>query len=510
MKINQLKVGVILSYSSMFLGNLVSIVYTPIMLRLLGQSEYGLYNLVASVVSYLGLLSFGLGSAYIRFYSRYKVNNDHNNIAKLNGMFLIVFSIIGLISVLAGIVFVCNSNFILGNKLSINELATGKLLMAIMVFNIAISFPVIVFDSYITVNEKYVFQKILLIIKTIVSPFLLIPILLMGYKSLGLVIVSSFISIAIGCSNIIFCFKKLKIKFFFKKFNFSLFWEITIFSSFIFISIIIDQINWNVDKFILARFHGTIAVALFSIATQINMNYLSISNAISSVFIPRINRMVAANNDNKELTDLFIRVGRIQFIILMLILSGFIFFGHPFIIMWAGSDYSESYLITLILIISVTIPLIQNLGIEIQRAKNMHKFRSLLYLFIAIGNVFISIPLAKMLGGVGSALGTAIALLIGNGLVMNMYYHIKVGLDIKSFWVQILKIFPSLLFPTLVGILINRFINLYRLIPFLTCICIYTLAFSFSLWFLGMNPFEKDLISIPMLRLLKKMGLSKN
>lgn len=91
MKINQLKAGAILSYISMSLGYIISILYTPIMLRLLGQSEYGLYNLVSSVVSYLGLLSFGFGSAYVRYYSRYKVEEDEENIAKLNGMFLIVF-----------------------------------------------------------------------------------------------------------------------------------------------------------------------------------------------------------------------------------------------------------------------------------------------------------------------------------------------------------------------------------------------------------------------------------
>lgn len=88
MKLNQLKTGAALSYISMGLGYIISIIYTPIMLRLLGQSEYGLYNLVASVVSYLGLLNFGFGSAYLRYYSRYKVNNDQKNIAKLNGIYL--------------------------------------------------------------------------------------------------------------------------------------------------------------------------------------------------------------------------------------------------------------------------------------------------------------------------------------------------------------------------------------------------------------------------------------
>jgi len=165
MKINQLKAGVILSYSSMILGYVIAIVYTPIMLRLLGQSEYGLYNLVASVVSYLGLLSFGFGSAYVRFYSRYKVEDNEREIAKLNGMFMVIFSVIGVIAVLAGLVLVANTENIFGEKLLPHEMQTAKILMTIMVFNIALSFPASVFNSYITANEKYVFQKLIQMIK---------------------------------------------------------------------------------------------------------------------------------------------------------------------------------------------------------------------------------------------------------------------------------------------------------------------------------------------------------
>ena len=53
MKIDQRKAGVLLSYAGEIIKILVNLVYTPIMLRLLGQSEYGLYQLVYSVVSYL-------------------------------------------------------------------------------------------------------------------------------------------------------------------------------------------------------------------------------------------------------------------------------------------------------------------------------------------------------------------------------------------------------------------------------------------------------------------------
>src|SRR5690554_5735567 len=126
MKTNQLKAGAILSYISMGLGYIVSIIYTPIMLRLLGQSEYGLYNLVASVVAYLGVLNFGFGSAYMRYYSRYKVKEDKEKIATLNGMFLTIFSIIGLIAVVAGTILALNTELIFGSELTSVELSKAK------------------------------------------------------------------------------------------------------------------------------------------------------------------------------------------------------------------------------------------------------------------------------------------------------------------------------------------------------------------------------------------------
>ena len=100
---NQLKWGSILSYAQMGLGILVGLIYTPVMLRLLGQSEYGLYNTVSSTISMLGLLNLGFNSGYIRYFAKYKLNKDTESIWKLNGLFLIIFTVIGMIALLCGL-----------------------------------------------------------------------------------------------------------------------------------------------------------------------------------------------------------------------------------------------------------------------------------------------------------------------------------------------------------------------------------------------------------------------
>lgn len=509
MRINQLKAGATLSYISMAVGYIISIIYTPLMLRLLGQNDYGLYNLVASVVSYLGILNFGFASAYMRYYSIYKVKNDNERIAKLNGMFLIIFSLIGLIAVLAGTILAINTESIFGSELTSEELSRAKILLMILVFNLAISFPNIVFNSYITANEKFVFQNIIQMIKIVANPFVVLPVLLMGYGSVGMVVSTTILNISIEIINIIYCIRKLNMKFILNNFDFKLMREMTIFSSFVFINIVIDQINWNIDKFLLGRFHGTISVAVYGLASQLNTYYITIASTISNVFIPRVHRLVASSDDNAELTKMFTKIGRVQFAILSLILTGLLFFGRPFINIWAGSNYDASYPIALLLIIPVTIPLIQNIGIEIQRAKNKHKFRTCVYFFIALFNIVMTIPLAKHYNGVGASIGTAISLIIGNCFIMNWYYHSKVGLDIKYFWKQILSIIPALIVPGLFGILINKLFDLYNMFYFIGFGIIYIIIFAISMWFFGMNQYEKDLIRKPMNRVKRKLTSNK-
>jgi len=257
---------------------------------------------------------------------------------------------------------------------------------------------------------------------------------------------------------------------------------------------IIDQVNWTVDTTILGIVRGTTATAIYGVGSQIHNYYMTISTSVSSVFIPQINRIVARHEGDWALTDLFTRVGRIQFMLLMLVLTGFIFAGKPFIEAWGGPEYGDAYYIALLLMVPVTIPLIQNLGIEIQRAKNMHQFRSAVYFGMALGNVLISIPLGQLYGGIGCALGTAISLLIGNGVIMNLYYHRHIGLDMKYFWKRILEILPGMLPAVVLGIVLTSRVAFSGYKGVILFALPYTAVYCAGVYLLSMDDSEKKLV----------------
>lgn len=505
-KINQLKMGVILSYISTFLSFIINITYTPIMIRLLGQNEYGLYTLVASFVSYLSLFSLGFTGAYLRFYSKYKSKNDSNGEAKLNGIFLLLFLSMSILALVTGMILAQFTPEIFGSKLSIEELAKSKILMEILVINIALSFPSTIFDSVIGAHEKFIFQRLITILGTIFNPIICLPLLIMGYGSISMVIVTTGITIFKLLLNIHYCIKKIKAPFKFKELDFDIVKEIAAFSFFIFLNMIIDQINWSLDKFVLGRVAGTASVGIYGVGASINTVFISLSSVIASVFSPRVNRIVASEIDedkkNNELSDLLIKVGRIQFIIVLYITLGFIFAGRAFVNWWVGEEYTRSYFVALLLISPLVIYLPHSLGIEIRRAKNKHQKASIIMLFTAIINCIISIPLSIKYGAEGAALGTLIGNII-NLTWLDIYYVKDIGLDIRRLYKNILKISISVWLPIVFAIIGLLKSNLL----FNVCWAIvFSILYFGCLYIFGLNNYEKNNI----MKILNKFRRGNN
>lgn len=471
------------------------------MLRIMGQSEFGLYSLVISIVGYLTILDFGFGNAIVRYTAKYRSLNEKEKEYNLYGMFLIIYVLIGIVTVIAGFILYLNIGNLFSAKMTINEIERAKILILLLVFNLSISFPLGIFSSIITAYEEFVFSKVINIIRIIINPCIIIPLLLFGYSSIGMVIETTVLNTIILLINMWYCIYKLKIKIYFKKFDFSLLKEISVYSFFIFLNIIVDKINWSADQFILGAVSGTVAVAIFSVASQINGYYLSFSTAISGVFLPRLTSMVIKKASNNEFSDLFRKIGRIQYIIMSYILSGFLLVGQDFINVWAGKKYNSAYYIVIILIIPVTVPLIQNLGITLLQAQNRQRFRSVAYIVVAVINIGTSIPLAKIYGGIGCAIGTAIGLTLGNIILMNIYYYKEIHIDIPQFWKEIFLMTIPVVIAFIFSFFINCFIGGSGYIYILIKAFIFTLIYIPLMWFMGMNKYEKELFLLTIKKL---------
>ena len=216
---NQLKAGAILSYIILGLNTAINLFYTPYMLHKMGQSEYGLYALVASVITYLTILDLGFGNAIIRYTAQFRAEKKIREQYTMFGMFIILYSIIGFIALGLGTVLSFNVGTLFGAQMTALELQKAEIMMLLLSFNLAITFPFSLFGSIITAYENFVFQKVVQIIRIILNCITMIILLHMGYKAIGLVVVTTVYNILSLLVNFLYCRYKIGIKIYFSQFN---------------------------------------------------------------------------------------------------------------------------------------------------------------------------------------------------------------------------------------------------------------------------------------------------
>ena len=375
--------------------------------------------------------------------------------------------------------------------------------MLIMILNISFSFPLSIFTSIITAYEKFIFLKSVHLVRIVLNTLVMILVLEMGYKSVAMVCVMTLMNFSMLMAHLIYAFKKLNIKIKLSNFDKQVLKKLGGFSFYLFIGAIIDRLFWSSGQVILGIKSGTVAIAVFAVGIQLNQIYMGLSTSISSVLLPKVTKIATDENSHKIISDLFIKIGRIQFAILSFILSGFVVFGYDFIILWAGEAYTQTYYIVLAFFIPLTIPLAQNIGILILQARNKMKFRAILYLGIAILCLTMQTLIAQEYGPLGCALVIGGSILLGHCLIMNIYYQTTQKINIPKFWLEIGKITVLPVIFIMISFVASQFIEITSFISLFTCVLVYVIIYLVILYLIVLNESEKDLVMYPIKRFLR-------
>lgn len=505
---NQRKTGAFLSYIAIFVHMVVGLIYTPYMLRVMGQSEFGIFSLASSVISYLTILDLGFGNAVIRYTAKLKAENDRVGQQKLFGMFIMLYVVIGIVAFICGALLSINADRLFSEKMTPTEVERTKIMLWLMSFNLAVTFPMSIWGAIMSAYERFIFQRVVSIIRSVLNPLVMVILLFYGYRAIAMVVVTTVFNFATLFINYTYCKKILHIKVLFSKVNWGFLKEVSMYSFWVFLTVIMDKIYWSSGQFILGIFQGSKSIAVYSVSIQLLHMFMLFSTAISGVFLPRITEMVVNGNDRKAISDVFVKTGRVQYISMAFILTGFILFGQSFIRLWAGEGYENSYRICMVFFIPLTVPLIQNLAITILQARNEMKFRSLLYLAIAILCLILCVPLGKYYGELGCAVATSFALILGQVILINIYYHKKQGLNICQFWKEIGKMSIVPIFVMILCHLLLKWfeIDTNNLMSLSIAILGYSTIYFPLFWFFSMNNYERGLFRKPIRKIFPSIA----
>ena len=487
------KIGAILSYLNVILQMVVSFLYIPLLLYYISREEYGLYQLIGSLIAYLSVMDFGLSNMVIRFYAKYLTLEDDEGAENILAIARRGYMLFCLLVLLAGGIFYQFLPMWFGNSMTEAELTEGMAIYVLLLFNFVITMLGMVYQASIDARQRFLFLRGTSCLQIILQPLLVVVVLQEYPNALGVAVATTIINVLFTLWRWAYANWRLRIRIVYHYWNRELLQGVGYFMLMQSIVAVADLIFFKTNQIILGIISGTAAVALYAIAASIQQNYMMMSLSISGVFLPHVTELVTRKVDSDELFSLFIRIGRLQFFVLGLVSSGFVIFGREFITLWAGEGFKDSYLITLLIILPFTTDLIQNIGFTILQAMNRYGIRAAVLTIMGIVNIALAIPLGMRYGGIGCAAASGLCMLLGNCLGMSYCYVRYLHFQMMKFWRQILLIFGRLALLTAVIYGINCFLPEMGSVFLAVKIVIYTGIYGIVAYVCCFNDYERML-----------------
>ncbi|MDZ4178665.1 MAG: oligosaccharide flippase family protein [Coriobacteriia bacterium] len=486
--------GVVSSYILLAVEVVSSLLFTPFLIRSLGQAEFGLYSLVASITAYFLLLDAGVGNALVRYVAMYRVQNDLEQQRKLLGLSLLFYGAMAGVTVLLGLQLLQNLSSVFGKGLTVEELQLARTLLSITVFNAGATLVIGAFTRTIVAYERFVLSKSLAIVKLLLRVVILIALLSMGYGAVAVVTVNLALTLALGAVSAYYVLFVLELRPRFSGMQFSFLREILGYSVFIVIQMIATQINSMADQILLGIMTSSAIIAVYAVGAQISVYFQSIAASINGVLMPGVVRMVEIGTSPDKLLSEMVKIGRIVFMILGLIVTGFAVVGESFVKLWVGDEYSEAYWVGLILMAALLLYLTQSIGTQVLWAMGRHKVQAILKICVAVANIGLTVLFIQWQPLVGAALATATAYLVGDVAVMNVVFSRSIGISMKDYYRGLFAgILPSLMIVALVGALVGL-LGLQGWTGLVVEGSSMLMVYAVCMFAFGMNSYEKSLV----------------
>lgn len=496
------KNAVLLSYISLALQTISSIVLTRIYLDYLGDDAYGLYQMIYSVAQYILILDLGIGTVMVRYISEFEARGEHEKTENFAFHFALI--VIAVVMAIVGIGIIININIEnIYPKLTSEDYIISHRLFVIMIFQLVITVISHYVKGICEAYDRFSFIRSVSIAQTILNFGLSYFFVRSGMGVIGIASANTIVIFIYLIIISLYAVVVLKFRVRFHHWDFSLLKPVLLLMLAMLLQAVVGHINGSVDKTILGIMTTKRDVTIYSIAASIVTMFNTIPTVISGVFQPSAMRLVVKEMDREKLTDFIIRPGRIQFMLIGGFVVAFSIFGKDFIACWAGADRTDAWLYVLVILIPNLVPLIQSTCLSILNALDKRIYRSIILAGMTLINIGLTIVLIKVIGPLGAPLATGISYIIGHGILMNIYYEKRIGLNIK-------RMFSSIFSKTIIAV-VGTFVLTIPLVlwdcneSWIIFICksvIFALVYSVLLWVVGLNQDEKDM-ALSFIKILK-------
>ncbi|OKY74998.1 MAG: hypothetical protein BM485_11255 [Desulfobulbaceae bacterium DB1] len=411
-----------ISGSVLFIVNIVVAFYmSPILVKVLGNRDFGLWELVISVVGYMGILDLGIGPALVRFVSVADGKKDLQDLQQTMSTAFIFFVIIGIITSLLFLVFSIFPHLIIGDESKkITHIGSVFFLFGL---NALVLFPMRVFIAGLMGVQRHYFinnsRAIITVIRSVV-----IIILLHLYPNYGLIwlVLMESISNTIQCFLFVVAAKKDKrlppitissvsLKKAKELFDFG--------AKSVVIMVALRLQNQSVPL-IIANVIGLSHIVFFVMPNRLIEYGKELSTALGLPLTPYLGTSLGAGN-NFEVEKKWLQTTMSLQIVSMAMPLFILFCGENFLSLWIGPDYAIAGRWPLyILLAGLVADSLATNAVRILTVKAKHGKNAIIWFSLSVLSIPLGIWGARQWSIAGVALGTTTVAVFGNLISLYM------------------------------------------------------------------------------------------
>jgi O-antigen/teichoic acid export membrane protein len=487
---SQKKGGVALSYITLFLKIGIAFFYTPFLIKSVGESEYGIFNIVGSLLAYVAIVDFGINDTTLRYIIGIR-DKKAKDIGAVLGSITFLYCLIGVGIILAGLSIYKFIPSIFSESFTPEEIL---LTQKIFVWSIMGLFFTLFFNplgAILLAYERFVLLKVIEIASYITTIGVAVFLLFSGHGIYSVVVASAIINIGAVAFKFLYCFAILKFPFYLRYFGNSFLSKMVGYAAPIFIVVIVEQIYWKLDNILIGSVIGASAVAIYAIGFFFQKYILSFAQSFSRVFIPSFISEIENGATRNEITQSLIRIARLQLMAVLPIITSLAYFGEEFILLWLGASYAKAYYVLLFAMVPFSIEIIGNVRNTVMQVKELYWYRSIVILVIALVNVAATYYFLSTTGDiVYAAMSTGVSLFVGY-VIIHYILYVKKLLEVSYFLTQVwIKALPTIAIMSAAAFCI-KLIDNYGWLYFGSKIIVFTGVFLVTLYFTYLNESEK-------------------
>ena len=428
--------GIALSYVNTFASMVCGIVLSSVLLRSIGDEEYGLYQTISSFANYLVMLEFGTGTAMSRAIVIYKNSPRRNRIN--NCVSTIWYMTVGLAVLIIAVscVFYMNIGRIYRASMTTQQIDYARSLFVFITVYLVMNYLRQTMNGVLLGMEQYTFSSMVSTANTVVRTALLLALIFFRPYASTIVIVDVCLSVIAFSATFLFCKKKFAIKLKLSLFDRRIVVEFLPLCLALVLQTFVNQANNSVDKFFIGIQMNMTSVAIYSVAQYIYSVFSSITTIPISMYLPQVGKDIAKGLEGKELTETFIQPCRFVALLGGSVVFGFVAVGRPFISVLYGQSKEMAWLYAVISMVPMFVNMTDGILVNVLDVRNKRHVRSYALVGTTILNIAMTVWFISMWGIIGAVIATAIATTLGQILFMNWYYK-------KAFDIQVLYLFRS-------------------------------------------------------------------